>query len=83
MDFNFSEEQQAIAKMTRDFTKKELLPNYAQWDRKKIFPQETWRKLGEMGLIGVLVSQENGGQGLDQILYILLTNLLKKLSLLT
>ena len=67
MDFNFSEEQQAIAKMARDFTKKELLPNYAQWDRKKIFPKEIWGKLGELGLIGALVSQENGGQGLDHL----------------
>lgn len=67
MDFRFSDEQQAILKTARDFAKKELLPNYAQWDRKKIFPREIWKKLGDLGFIGMLVSPENGGQGFDHL----------------
>lgn len=65
MEFSFTEEQQALVKMVKGLVQKDLLPNYAKWDREMVFPRELWKKLAELGLIGMRVAPEHGGQGLD------------------
>ncbi|MGH2642859.1 MAG: acyl-CoA dehydrogenase [Chitinophagaceae bacterium] len=64
MDFQLSETQQQIAQMIREFGKKEIEPYVMEWDEKQVFPLETLRELGKLGLMGVLVPVEYGGSGL-------------------
>jgi cyclohexanecarboxyl-CoA dehydrogenase len=67
MDFSLNEEQTVMVKMIRDFVKKELQSTYAHWDRTDDFPVEHWRKMGNLGLIGMNVASEEGGQGTDSV----------------
>jgi alkylation response protein AidB-like acyl-CoA dehydrogenase len=70
MDFARNENQEMIAQMLRDFTEKEIRPHMMEWDEKQIFPVELFKKLGELGLMGVLVPQEYGGSGFGYHEYI-------------
>jgi alkylation response protein AidB-like acyl-CoA dehydrogenase len=63
MEFGLSENQQMIAQMIKDFGAKEITPNRDQWDEEQYFPVEVMKKLGGLGLMGVLVPQEYGGAG--------------------
>jgi len=63
MDFGLNENQQMIAQMVRDFGAKEITPKRDQWDEEQYFPVEVMKKLGGLGLMGVLVPQEYGGSG--------------------
>ena len=67
MDFNFSSEQLAMTKMLRDFVKKEVQPGYAERDKSGKFPRDLWKKAGELGLIGMTLPVEEGGQGADSL----------------
>jgi alkylation response protein AidB-like acyl-CoA dehydrogenase len=58
-----AENQKMIAEMIRDFGAKEMEPNKMRWDESQHFPIELMKKLGELGLMGVLVPQEYGGSG--------------------
>jgi len=57
------ENQKMIAEMIRDFSEKEIEPHKMEWDEEQIFPVDLFKKLGELGLMGVLVPQEYGGSG--------------------
>lgn len=63
MDFGLNENQQMIAQMVRDFGAKEITPHRDQWDEEQHFPIDVMKKLGGLGLMGVLVPQEYGGSG--------------------
>lgn len=63
MNFEESENQRMIADMVRDFGKKEIEPYKMQWDESQEFPVALFKKLGELGLMGVLVPHEYGGAG--------------------
>ncbi len=63
MDFSLDENQKMIAQMVRDFAQKEILPFRNHWDEKQIFPVDVFKKMGELGLMGVLVPEEYGGSG--------------------
>lgn len=58
-----AENCQMIKEMVRDFSEKEIRPNIMKWDESQEFPIPLFRKLGELGLMGVLVPQEYGGAG--------------------
>lgn len=60
---HISENQQMIANMVRDFGDREMVPQRMSWDESEHFPIELFKKLGELGLMGVLVPQEYGGSG--------------------
>jgi alkylation response protein AidB-like acyl-CoA dehydrogenase len=60
---NITENQQMIAQMVRDFCDKEIRPHFMEWDETQFFPIDTMRKLGDLGLLGVLVPEEYGGSG--------------------
>jgi alkylation response protein AidB-like acyl-CoA dehydrogenase len=70
MNFEKSENQLMIAQMVRDFAEKEIRPHVMTWDESQEFPRELFRKMGELGLMGVLVPQEYGGSGLGYFEYI-------------
>lgn len=63
MDFNLSENEIMIRDMVRDFCEKEIRPDFMEWDETQEFPVHVFKKLGELGLMGVLVPTEYGGSG--------------------
>jgi short-chain 2-methylacyl-CoA dehydrogenase len=65
------EEHQLIRESVRDFAEREIKPLAKELDDKQQFSVELTKKMGEMGLFGMLVSQEYGGQGLDYLSYII------------
>ena len=70
MNFTQTETQVHIAEMIRDFANKHIRPEMMDWDEHQKFPVEVFRKLGELGLMGVLVPTEYGGSGLSYFEYI-------------
>jgi alkylation response protein AidB-like acyl-CoA dehydrogenase len=70
MNFQKDENHVMIEQMVRDFAKKEILPHVMEWDESQTFPREVFTKLGELGMMGVLVPQEYGGSGLSYYEYI-------------
>lgn len=70
MDFNLNENQKLISEMIRSFSSKEIAPNVKEWDDNQIFPVHVFKKLGELGLMGVLVPQEFGGSGFGYAEYV-------------
>lgn len=70
MNFEKTENQKMISQMVRDFAEKEIRPYVMEWDESQIFPREVFRKMGELGLMGVLVPEEFGGSGMGYNEYI-------------
>lgn len=70
MNFQENENQKMIAQMVRDFAKREIIPNMMKWDESQEFPREVFSKLGELGLMGVLVPTEYGGSGFGYFEYV-------------
>ena len=70
MNFEYNETQSMIAQSIRDFAEKNIRPNIMEWDEAQIFPIPLFKKLGEMGFMGVLVPEEYGGSGLGYHEYI-------------
>ena len=71
MNFELSEEHIMIRDAARDFAQTELLPGVIERDETQTFPQEQIKKMGELGFLGMMVSPEYGGGGMDTIAYIL------------
>jgi butyryl-CoA dehydrogenase len=72
IDFELSDEQQLIRETARDFTDREIVPVARDNDRNEHFDVELAKKLGEMGYLGPIVSEEYGGRGLDYRTYALI-----------
>jgi alkylation response protein AidB-like acyl-CoA dehydrogenase len=70
MNFKLNENQVMIAQMIRDFGAKEITPFRKEWDDKQHFPKDLFKKLGELGLMGVLVPTEYGGSGFSYFEYV-------------
>lgn len=71
MDFNLSEEHQMIISTAREFAQNELLPGIIERDDQQAFPTQQIKKLGELGFMGMMVSPEYGGAGMDAVSYVL------------
>ena len=63
MNFSYNENQKMIADMIRQFGRNNITPFVREWDDKQLFPVDVFKKLGDLGLMGVLVPQEYGGAG--------------------
>jgi acyl-CoA dehydrogenase len=70
MDFGISENQHMIADMIKKFGEENIRPKMMEWDESQEFPVEVFKKLGELGLMGVLVPQEYGGSGFSYTEYV-------------
>ena len=79
MNFNSTDTQIQIAEMIRDFGNKHIRPNMMEWDEQQIFPVEVFKKLGELGLMGVLVPEEYGGSGLGYFEYVTVVSEIAKI----
>lgn len=79
LDFDVTENQTMIAQMVRDFGAKEIKPRMMEWDESQEFPIELFRKLGALGLMGVLVPQHYGGSGFGYLEYVTAISELSKI----
>jgi alkylation response protein AidB-like acyl-CoA dehydrogenase len=71
MNFSLTEEQKMIRQTARDFAINELASGAVERDEKKIWPREAIQKMGELGFMGMMVSPEWNGSGMDVISYAL------------
>ncbi|MDQ0254182.1 alkylation response protein AidB-like acyl-CoA dehydrogenase [Evansella vedderi] len=71
MDFSFTKEQLMIRDMVKEFAEKEIAPLAEELDRTSQFPIENFKKMGELGLLGIPFPEEYGGAGGDTLSYIL------------
>jgi alkylation response protein AidB-like acyl-CoA dehydrogenase len=69
-NFTESENQTMVAQMVKDFALKHIKPNLMEWDEAQFFPIEIFKKLGELGLMGILVPEEYGGAGMGYFEYV-------------
>lgn len=70
ISFQLNENQLMIADMIRKFGKEHISPKLMEWDESQEFPVDVFKKLGELGLMGVLVPTEYGGSGLSYTEYV-------------
>lgn len=71
MNFELSEEQVMIRETVRDFAEREIKPVAQELDEKAEFSYDLTRKMGELGLFGMYLPEQYGGQGLDTLSYII------------
>jgi alkylation response protein AidB-like acyl-CoA dehydrogenase len=69
--FGLSDEQRQLQSAVRAFAEGEIAPHVSQWDEANEFPHEVVKKLGEMGLLGVIFPEELGGAGMGYVEYVL------------
>jgi alkylation response protein AidB-like acyl-CoA dehydrogenase len=69
MNFEINENVKMITQMVRDFADKEIRPNLMEWDESQYFPREVFKKMGDLGLMGVLVPENLGGSGFGYFEY--------------
>jgi len=69
--FGLTEEQESLRKEVRSFAAKEIAPHVSAWDEASTFPAEVVKKLGQMGLMGVLFPESLGGAGMGYVEYVL------------
>ena len=69
MDFQLTEEQQMLKDTVRQFAENELKPKAEHYDRSHEFPHEHVKKLGEMGIMGIVYPEEYNGCGMDYVSY--------------
>ena len=79
MDLQFTEEQQMMRDMVRNFAKTEIEPFIPRMEAGE-FPREILKKMGELGLMGITVPEEYGGAGMDFVSYISAIHELSKVS---
>ena len=70
MNFNTDENQQMIVQTVKDFAEKNIRPHVMEWDETQEFPIHIFKKMGELGLMGILVPTEYGGAGLGYNEYV-------------
>ena len=78
MNFTLSEEHLMIREAARDFTQMELLPGVIERDEKQEFPTQQIKQLAELGFMGMMVSPDYGGSGMDTLSYVLAIEELSK-----
>jgi alkylation response protein AidB-like acyl-CoA dehydrogenase len=59
-----------VRRLALDFARAEIGPHVREWDERSHFPLEVYRKLGELGFLGVLIPEEYGGSGLTYLDYV-------------
>ena len=67
MDFELSEQHKMLASMVHDFMEKEIEPIAQQIDREDKFPDWVWKRLAELGVLGITIPEKYGGAGFDSL----------------
>jgi isovaleryl-CoA dehydrogenase len=71
LDFGLGETLDMLRETVQSFAAGEIAPRAAEIDRSNAFPMDLWRKLGDLGLLGVTVEEEYGGSGMGYLAHIL------------
>lgn len=79
IDFGLTENQKMITEMIKNFGEKHIKPKMMEWDESQEFPVEVFKKLGDLGLLGVLVPVEYGGSGLSYTEYVTIISEISKI----
>jgi alkylation response protein AidB-like acyl-CoA dehydrogenase len=69
--FGLTEEQKQLQREVRAFAEREIAPHVREWDEHSTFPAEVVKKLGTMGLLGVIFPEHRGGAGMGYVEYVL------------
>jgi alkylation response protein AidB-like acyl-CoA dehydrogenase len=69
--FGLTDEQEQLRKEVRAFAEREIAPHVSEWDEKSLFPADVVKKLGPMGLMGVIFPEALGGAGMGYVEYVL------------
>ena len=78
MDFLFTQEQEILKDSIRNFADKEILPFVKESDKKGKWPEELTKKLGEMGLLGIVIPPEYSGAGYSNVDYVIILEEISK-----
>lgn len=70
MNLTYNENQNMISDMIRTFAEQHIVPFVKEWDDKQVFPIDIFKKLGKLGLMGVLVPEQYGGSGFSYTEYV-------------
>jgi alkylation response protein AidB-like acyl-CoA dehydrogenase len=79
MNFELTEEQEMIRQAVRDFAQNELKPGVIERDEHQKFPAEQVKMMGELGFLGMMVSPDYGGSGMDTVSYVLMLEEISKI----
>ena len=71
LTFNHSDEVRALREALQDFVSKEITPRAAEIDRSNQFPMDLWKKLGDLGVLGMTVDEEYGGTQMGYLAHII------------
>ena len=71
MNFGLGETINALRDMVEQFSRKEIAPRAADIDRENEFPMDLWRKFGDLGLLGMTVSEEYGGSNMGYLAHVI------------
>ena len=80
MNFEPTEDQKEIRRSVREFAEAEIAPHVADWEREGRLPREILRRLGELGVMGMMVPEEYGGAGADALSYVFAIEELSRVS---
>lgn len=78
MDMNYTDLQKEITQQIAAFAEKHIKPDFMKWDEEQIFPVDLFKKLGELGLMGVVMPAELGGSGLSYFEYVTVVSEISK-----
>ncbi|MDT8289663.1 acyl-CoA dehydrogenase family protein, partial [Roseomonas mucosa] len=67
LDFGLGETTEALREQVSAFARREIAPRAAEIDRENAFPNDLWRKFGDLGLLGITVPEELGGAGMGYL----------------
>ena len=67
MNFELSDAERMLRDMVREFAEKEIRPRAAEIDRTDEFPRDLWRRMAELGILGMTLPPEYGGSGMDTV----------------
>jgi short-chain 2-methylacyl-CoA dehydrogenase len=70
MNFDLTEEERSLQALCRDFARKEIVPHRDEWNAAHRFPIEVFRKMADLGLMGLLVPEQYGGTGVGAVAYV-------------
>lgn len=71
LDFSLTEQNKLFKKTIREFCEKEIKPLAEKIDKEEYFPEDLYKKMGKMGLMGMTVPQKYGGAGIDRVSYMI------------